>query len=106
MPTFQLKEGDTSPSISYELTPTTVDLTGASVVFNMTTRRGVVKVSRAAATVTTPTGTPTVQYDWIAADTDTAGTYRAEFEVTYGDGSIETFPNTGFLTISITKDLA
>lgn len=106
MATFHLKEGDTSPSLLYALTPTDVVLTGATVVFSMMNRRGTVKVSRAAAVITTATGTPTIRYDWDAADTDTQGVYRGEFEVTYADGSIETFPNQGFITIQIERDVA
>ncbi len=107
MSVFQLKEGDTSPSLSYALSPTSIDLTGASVVFNMMDRRGTVKVNRAAATITTATGTPTVQYDWQAADTDTAGVYRGEFEVTYADTTVETFPNgLAYIPVIIGKDIA
>jgi hypothetical protein len=46
-----------------------------------------------------------IRYDWLAADTDTVGTYQAEFEVTYSDSSIETFPNDEYLTILITPEL-
>lgn len=101
---FQLKEGDTSPALSFALIPTSVILTGATVVFSMVDRRGNVKVSRQAATITTATGTPTVEYAWDAADTDTAGVYRGGFEVTYADNTIETFPNGEFITITILKD--
>ena len=38
-------------------------------------------------------------------DTDTAGTYWAEFEVTFGDGRVETYPNRGYLTVNIEPDL-
>jgi hypothetical protein len=46
-----------------------------------------------------------VQYDWQSGDTDTAGSYYAEFEVTYNDGAVETFPNNQNLAISIRKEL-
>jgi len=111
MATHYIKEGDTSPAIEYALTPVTVLLTGASVVFSMRDRRGTVKVNQQAATITDngtgdANGTPTVQYDWTASDTDTAGTYYGEFEVTYADTSVETFPNSENITILITKDVA
>lgn len=111
MATFSIKEGDTSPSISYTLSPETVILTGATVVFNMVDRAGVAKISRGSCSITdngdgTATGTPTVQYNWTADDTDTAGLYRAEFEVTYSDSTVETFPNSDFIAVNVTKDLA
>lgn len=104
--TFSLKKGDTSPSIIYNLTPTSTVLTGATVRFNMRAANGTVKINRAAAVIVTATGTPTVQYNWQAADTDTAGFYDAEFEVTYSGGAIETFPNADFIRVSITGDIA
>lgn len=109
MSTFYIKEGDTSPAIEYALTPTDIVLTAASVVLNMKDRRGNVKVSRQAGTITddgAASDTPKVQYDWASADTDTAGTYYAEFEVTYADATVETFPNDGFITVVIKKDIA
>lgn len=111
MAVFKIKEGDTSPALSYALTPKTVTLSGATVVFNMMRKGGTVKISGASATITdngdgTSSGTPTVRYDWTAADTNTAGVYRGEFQVTYSDSSIETFPNDGYIEIRILKDIA
>ena len=105
--TFYLKEGDTSPSLIYALTPVSVVLTGATVRFNMRAANGgAVKVNRAAAVIVTETGTPAVQYNWQSADTDTAGFFEAEFEVTYSGGAIETFPNSDFIRVNITGDIA
>ena len=107
MRSFHIKQGDTSPSLVYALSPTSVVLSGATVVFNMRNRStGVVAVSRAAAVIVTATGTPTVRYDWAAGDTATAGTYDGEFEVTYSDLSVETFPNASNITIVIAGDIA
>ena len=47
-----------------------------------------------------------VQYNWVAADSNTIGTYTAEFEVTYPDTTVETFPNNGYIRIEITDDIA
>lgn len=108
MATFSIKEGDTSPAILYTLSPGDISLVGASVVFNMADRRGNLKVNRGAATITDDgdsSDTPTVRYAWQSADTDASGVYFAEFEVTYSDGTIETFPNGGFITINIAEDL-
>ena len=60
-------------------------------------------VDAAATIVTAAAGL--VRYSWNSGDTDTAGSYQAEFEMTYGDGSIETFPNSSNIQIDIMADL-
>lgn len=72
-----------------------VDLSGATVVFNMENR-----ISRAAAVVT-GASTGLVTYNWTAADTSQPGLFDAEFEVTYSDGKVETFPREGYIKIRI-----
>ena len=47
-----------------------------------------------------------VRYNWSASDTASVGTYEGEFEVTFADSTIETFPNSGFFSITVTDDLA
>ncbi len=42
---------------------------------------------------------------WQPGDTDVAGVYRAEFEVTHPDGRRETYPNSGYISIQILEDL-
>ncbi len=104
--TFFIKKGDTSPSLIFALLPASVDLTGATVRFSMRSRAGTVLINRAAAVIVTATGTPTVRYDWQAGNTDTPGFHEAEFEVSYPGGAVETFPNAGFLGVSIASDIA
>lgn len=104
MATFNIKQNDTSPSILYALTPTDVVLTGAAVQFRMRTIGSTTWTLTANAVVVTATGTPTVRYDWDASDTTTPGFYEAEFVVTYTDDTVETFPNSEFLTINIVGD--
>ena len=105
MSSFVIKRGDTGPSLLYALEPLSVNLSAASVVFIMRNAWGQAKVARSPAVIVTATGTPTVRYDWDAADTDVPGVYRAEFEVTYNDTSVETFPASGFITVVISDDL-
>lgn len=103
-PKFYLKRGDTSPAIVFTLSPT-VDLSGASVVFNMKTRTGGAVVTRGAADIVAPASAGVVSYDWQTADTSNAGIFYAEFEVTYADATIETFPNASNIIIQISDDL-
>lgn len=46
-----------------------------------------------------------VRYDWIAADTDTAGTFVGEIEAVSAGSRKRTFPTRGYLTIVIEPDL-
>lgn len=103
---FTIKQSDTSPSIRATLQDADgnpINLTGSTVRFHMKSLEGTVVVD-SLATITTPLS-GVITYDWLTTDTDTAGTYFAEFEVTYADSSVETFPNTGNLAIIITPEL-
>ncbi len=46
-----------------------------------------------------------VRYDWITADTDTAGTYVGEIEAISAGSRKRTFPTRGYLSIVIEPDL-
>ena len=103
---FNIKQNDTSPSLQAALkdaSGTAIPLGGASVRFHMKALDGPVKVD-AAMTITDTSG-GVVQYDWQIGDTDTVGSYSVEFEVTYSDSTIETFPNNQNLTISVVREL-
>lgn len=103
---FNIKQNDTSPSLQAILkdaSGTAISLTGASVRFHMKALDGTVKVD--AAMTVTDNLNGVVQYDWQTGDTDTVGSYSVEFEVTYLDNTIETFPNNQNLTISVVREL-
>lgn len=105
---FYIKQNDTSPSLRAALengSGDAIDLIDASVQFHMRSFGSSGNVVDAAATVI-DAATGIVQYNWIADDTDTIGSYEAEFEVTYPDGTIETFPNDGYIRVEITDDIA
>lgn len=105
---FQIKRGDTSPSILATLTDAggaPVNLTGATVRFHMRPASAPTATVDAAAVIVNPSA-GTVRYDWQSGDTATAGWHEAEWEVTYADSAVETFPNAGAQVIRIDPDIA
>lgn len=107
MADFYLKAADTKPDLTATLLDAAgvaVNLTGATVEFAMKKNGGSSTKVSAAATLVTPSA-GTVKYVWQSADTDTPGDYNAEFEVTFGDGTVLTFPNSGYFTINIAAEI-
>lgn len=105
--TFRIKRGDTSPALEYTLgihAEGGAVLAGAAATFHMKALGGSAAKVDAAATITDDDGV--LVYEWDAADTDTAGVFLAEFEVTYADDSVETFPGDGWITVTVGVDLA
>lgn len=105
--TFFIKQNDTSPAMLATLQDANgnaVNLTGATVRFHMRPVGSTQVMVDQAATLVTPLS-GVVRYDWVGADTDTIGSYQAEFEVTYADASIETFPNDGYIRVEIIDDI-
>jgi hypothetical protein len=103
---FSIKQNDTSPALQATLKDAAlspINLNGATVMFHMKSLDGTMKVD-AAMTITSPLE-GVVEYNWEAGDTDTVGTYYVEFEVTYFDDSVETFPNNGNKVITVVKEL-
>ena len=105
--TFYVKQNDTSPAMLATLQDAdgnSTDLTAASVRFHMR-RIGIPDVIVDAPAVIVTPSEGLVRYDWVAADTVSIGSYQAEFEVTYADASIETFPNDGYIRVEIIDDI-
>ena len=103
---FRIKQNDTSPSLEATLSDANlvpVNLTSATVMLHMKAIGGDVVLDEQMTITDAENGV--VQYDWQAGDTATVGTYYVEFEVTYSDASVETFPNTGSLPLVITREL-
>lgn len=108
MPDFVLKSHDRLPSIQAILSsggnPVDLSAAGTSVKFIMKTAQGnTIKVNAAATIVTANSGV--VRYDWLATDTDTAGEFLAEWQVTFSGGKTQTFPTTSYHSVSILADL-
>jgi hypothetical protein len=101
----QLKRNDTKDIVSYLVTNldgTVVNLTGASVKFVM--GKGNTLITYAAATIVNPSG-GSVEYTLTEDDTLLAGAFQAEFEVTFSDGKIKTFPSDGYISVNIKANI-
>lgn len=105
--TFYIKQNDTQPAFQAVLQDGAgdpINLDGATVRFHMRAiGSNTAKVDAAASVISALSGI--VRYSWDAADTDRIGSYQAEFEVTYSDSTIETFPNDGYVRVVILDDI-
>jgi hypothetical protein len=105
---FFVKQLDTAPVIAFQLldgTGAPVVLTGATVKFMMQAPGDANPKINAAATIT-DAATGKVSYTWSGTNTDTIGDYLAEWQVTFGGGAVETFPNGEILKVRILDDIA
>lgn len=105
---FYIKQDDTTPSLRADLkngNGDAVDLLDATVRFHMREIGSTNVVIDSDATVISEPG-GTVQYDWVTGDTSDVGSYQVEFEVTYSNGGIETFPNNSYIRVEIISDIA
>lgn len=104
---FKTKRNDTAKLLEatlYYPATTPVNLTTASTIrFKMADSTGALKVNRVVPAADAAAGR--VDVAWQAADVDTAGVFRAEFEVTWGDATLQTFPEDGFIRVQISEDL-
>lgn len=104
---FYIKQNDTSPSLRATLKDgqqQAVDISGSEVKIHVKSAGGTLKVDETMTVVDAASGV--VQYDWQEGDTDTPGSYYLEFQVTYSDGSIETFPNSTNEVLYVQSELA
>lgn len=109
---FTIKAHDRLPSIKVmfayrdatgALQP--IDLTDVTgVTFIMRTLTGQTPKIKAAGTIESRKD-GICRYDWIAADTDTPGSYVAEWQLTWVGGRTQTFPTKTYITIDILADL-
>ena len=104
-----MKQGDTASIMKRTLVNafgSPVNLTGASLKFSMRVKpAGTVKVNGALATIANA-GLGEVQYSFSTDDTDTADEFESEWEVSFSDGSVQTFPNDGYTPVIVTDDIA
>jgi hypothetical protein len=107
MDSFTVKTGDRREAIQRVLNDSAggiLDLTGCSVKFRMKKKRGSAGAFKvdATAAVVAPAASGVVKYSWAALDVDTPGSYRGYFEVTFGDGTKQSFPNDGWILVNVT----
>lgn len=103
---FFIKQNDTSPSLAAYIQTSAgdaVNLVGATAKLHIKETGGSTLLVKTMTITDAVEGL--VQYDWVDPDTNIAGTYNAEIEITYSDGKIETYPNNGYFTITITSEL-
>ena len=100
---FTLKKGARQPVLKAQLLDSAdvaVDLTGATVRFRMRARDGnALKVDVAAAVTNALEGR--VEYAWGATDTDTAGFFLGEFELTHADTTKQVVPSGGYVLVEV-----
>jgi hypothetical protein len=107
MADWTMKKNDTWPPLAFTLSDAAgpVDLTDAQqVMLRMKLGRKTVHgICSPAPDQDAHPGAGT--YSWVPEDTSIVGKWRAEFEVTWVDGTVVTFPNDDYLEIEIVEDL-
>lgn len=109
---FEIKQDDTRPVYvvplveNFGTTNDPIDLsTATSVQFFMRLQGDTGPPKVDAAAVVTDDVNGEVTYTWVAGDTDTVGTFEAEFQITWADGGIQTIPNNSYFEIAVIGDL-
>ena len=105
-PDFWIKQNDTSPTVSMQLQDgagVNIDGTGATVKF-MAWFPGEATVKINSAGSITAGGI--ASYTFSATDSNTVGDMMAEWQVTFGGGAVETFPNGEWLKVRVKDDIA
>lgn len=106
--TFPIKTGNTSPSLQDTLLDaagSAVVVTGASVRIHVFHRFNGTELIDAAATIVDGAN-GIVKYDFQEGDISGPGVFNYEWEVTYADDTVETFPVQGYGLFEIEETLA
>ncbi len=109
MPDLYLKRNDLQPYYRVKVEDSdgnAVDLTGADIVCTMKAPGGTLKIDRqSTGIVITAAASGEFEYRWQAGDTDTAGKYQIEFEITPASGGKFTVPGKGEAVVIIQESL-
>lgn len=110
--TFTIVQEDTDPPISSQLTDSGVPIdlsTGINNIrFHMEDKfnRVVISDDLTGRVNIVDESEGEVEYVWQSGDTDTAGTYKAEWQLLYDDGKVgTTFPSRGKITVEIMEQI-
>lgn len=116
---LNIKRNDTVPlTATLRVAGAPIDLQGATVRFHMRDSAGTLVVDSAATVIQNGDGSDgtkgRVKYEWVASDPDsgivgdtaTAGVFSLEWEVTFADSTVRTFPTTHPTKLKIWGDLA
>lgn len=105
-----VKQGDLFPDVETTVKDgngVVVDVSNSTILFYMrSSRTPTVKVNGSAgAIVNGPQGQ--IKYAWVGTDTDTPGTYEAEFRITPSGGAdAYRVPTDGYITVVVEEKLA
>lgn len=115
MADFTIKRNDTAPPLGpgtlRDAAGNAVNITGATSVKLTVTPVGGTTPKFSAEVQVLDAATGRWQYKWAATDTDTAGSYTFQIQVTYAAvspetvGRKQTFPTKGSMTLDIDADL-
>lgn len=104
---FFLGQSDTSPSLVMTLLEpggAPVDLTGATVTFQIRRTTAPRTLAEGPATILAPATDGRIRYDWGTADAAVPGTYEGRAKVVLASGKQLSFPNYRTLRIDVTAD--
>lgn len=101
-PDFTIKSFDRLPSIQATLSADLTTAVGVDFIMRAAAG-GAAKVNAPAVIVNAAGGV--VRYDWLAADTDTPGSFQGEWEVHWPGAKTQTFPTLTYHTIAVLADL-
>lgn len=102
---MRIKRGDTKPDL-------VIDLTDNGLPLSLATAGSIRVIGRLNETTLFNDTAPTVNalngvvtHRWLPAQTANTGRVLVEVEVTWGDLSVQTFPEVGYLLVQIDPDL-
>lgn len=110
MADFYIREGDTASDLADTLRDAAgepVQINGAAVTLTLAPLRGGALIVDDAADNDDDGSLPQrgkVHYEWGAGETDDPGEYLGTWVVDFGGGNVQSYPNDGFILVSITPD--